>query len=67
MPTTTIEGKEILRYISDHINNYLPTIKTESPHTLKSYTIAIDQYLEWLEDIKGLLRKLLTNRVSKPK
>ncbi len=46
MPTTTIEGKEILRYISDHINNYLPTIKTESPHTVKSYTTAIDQYLE---------------------
>ena len=59
MPTTTIEGKEILRYISDHINNYLPTIKTESPHTLKSYTIAIDQYLEWLEDIKGFTAKTI--------
>ena len=59
MPTTTTEGKEILRYISDHINNYLPTIKTESRHTLKSYTIAIDQYLEWLEDIKGFTAKTI--------
>lgn len=53
MPTMTAEGRKILHYISDYINSYVPTIKTESPHTIKSYAIAIDQYLEWLEDVKG--------------
>lgn len=59
MPTMTIEGREILRHISDYIDSYVPTLKTESIHTAKSYAIAIDQYLEWLEDVKGFTPKTI--------
>ena len=42
------ESKEIIKYISDFISNYIYT-KTESSNTLKSYRIALQLYLEYLE------------------
>lgn len=42
------ESKEITKYISDFISNYIHT-QTESSHTLKSYRIALQLYLEYLE------------------
>lgn len=42
------EAKEITKYISDFIINYIYT-QTESSHTLKSYRIALQLYLEFLE------------------
>ena len=50
---TSNEGKMILRYISSFLQNYAPYMKTQSEHTLRNYTTALDQYLEWLEDKKG--------------
>lgn len=43
------EAKEITKYISDFISNYIYT-QTESPHTLKSYRVALQLYLEYLEE-----------------
>lgn len=44
------EAKEITKYISDYLNNYIHT-QTESSHTLKSYRMALQLYLEYLESI----------------
>lgn len=44
------EAKEITKYISDFLNNYIKT-QTESSHTLKSYRVALQLYLEYLESI----------------
>ena len=42
------EAKEITKYISSYITEYIYT-QTESPHTLKSYRVALQLYLEYLE------------------
>lgn len=53
MKTTANESSAILKLISNYLYVYLPTIKTGSGNTSKSYNTAIDQYLEWLEDEQG--------------
>ena len=52
MKTSPSEGKMILKYISSFLKDYAPYVKTGSEHTLRNYTTALDQFLEWLEDEK---------------
>lgn len=49
---TSAEGKRILKLISTFLQEYAPYVKTGSEHTIRGYKIALDQYLEWLEDCK---------------
>lgn len=44
------EAKEITNYITKYIKTYVPSQKTASDNTLKSYRIAIQLYLEFLEE-----------------
>ena len=44
------EAKEIIAYITKYIKTYVPSQKTVSDNTLKSYRIAIQLYLEFLEE-----------------
>ena len=50
MKTSSNEGKVILKYINSFLNEYAPAIRNCSDHTLRNYSTALDQYLEWLED-----------------
>jgi site-specific recombinase XerD len=47
---------EIARLTFDWINTYIPTIRTNSPHTVKAYRSAVNLYINYLED-KGITDK----------
>jgi len=48
------ESIEIARYIHLFLNEYAPVRKTGSEHTLKSYRVAIEMYLMFLEEEKKI-------------
>lgn len=41
---------EIARFTFDWINDYIPTLRTNSPHTVKAYRTAVNLYVNYLED-----------------
>jgi integrase/recombinase XerD len=52
------QAKEIVRLTFDWINAYLPTLRTNSSHTIKAYRTAVNLYINYLED-KGITDKTL--------
>ncbi len=42
---------ELARYIYDWLNEYLPTLKANSAHTIRNYRTAINLFVEFLESI----------------
>jgi site-specific recombinase XerD len=50
----TNESVKIARYINSFLNEYVPTQKTKSGHTLKSYNYALSLYIGFLETVKGI-------------
>lgn len=65
--TTSIEGKMILKFISTFLQEYAPYVKTGSEHTIRGYTTALDQYLEWLEDFKKHSASTITSQCFEAK
>lgn len=57
---TSNEGKRILKYINRFLTDYAPYIRSCSDHTLRNYKTALDQYLEWLEDVQNIRVNTLT-------
>jgi len=49
---------EIARLTFDWINVYIPTLRTNSPHTVKGYRTAVNLYVNYLVD-KGITDKTL--------
>jgi len=47
---------EIARLTFDWINAYIPTLRTNSPHTVRAYRTAVTLYFNYLED-KGITDK----------
>lgn len=47
---------EIARLVFDWINTYLPTLRTNSSHTIRAYRTAVNLYINYLED-KGITDK----------
>ncbi|MBK5203568.1 MAG: tyrosine-type recombinase/integrase [Prolixibacteraceae bacterium] len=47
---------EIARLTFDRINTYIPTLRTNSPHTVRAYRTAVNLYINYLED-KGITNK----------
>ena len=47
---------EIARLTFDWINSYIPTLRTNSPHTVRAYRTAVNLYVNYLED------KRITNK-----
>ncbi len=47
---------EIARFTFDWINVYIPTLRTNSPHTVRAYRTAVNLYISYLED-KGITDK----------
>jgi len=47
---------ELARLTFDWINVYIPTIRTNSPHTVRAYRTAVNLYVSYLED-KGITDK----------
>ncbi len=45
--------KEIARYTYDWINSYVPNLRTNSVHTVRAYTTAVNLYISFLES-KGI-------------
>ncbi|MDR0794990.1 MAG: site-specific integrase [Tannerella sp.] len=59
MSKTTSNEKqaiEIARFAFDWINDYVPVLKTNSPHTVRAYQTSINLYVSYLED-KGITDK----------
>jgi len=52
------QAMEIARLTFDWINTYLPTLRTNSSHTIKAYRTAVNLYINYLED-KGITEKTL--------
>ncbi|MBI9064926.1 MAG: tyrosine-type recombinase/integrase [Marinilabiliaceae bacterium] len=52
------QAMEIARLIFDWINTYLPNLKTNSLHTIRTYKTAVILYINYLED-KGITDKTL--------
>lgn len=48
------EPAELSKSVSEFLDGYAGLYLTNSPHTLKSYRLAIALYLEYLEDEKGI-------------
>ena len=48
------EALVIARRINSFLNEYAPSQKTRSEHTIKSYNIALTLYLGFLETVKGV-------------
>ena len=54
MKKTSSDGIAIARFISSFLNDYVPSHKTDSLHTLRSYQYALILYMEFLEEIKSV-------------
>ena len=54
MKKATKEGILIARYISSFLNEYVPSQKTDSINTLRSYQYALVLYMTFLEAEKGI-------------
>lgn len=54
MKKATKEGILIARYISSFLNEYVPSQKTDSAHTIRSYQYALRLYMVFLETGKGI-------------
>lgn len=54
MKKATKESILIARYIYSFLNEYVPSQKTDSTHTLKSYQYALVLYMTFLETEKGI-------------
>lgn len=54
MRTATNEAVAIARHMNVFLNDYAPTQKIRSEHTLKSYSYALSLYLGFLETEKGV-------------
>ena len=50
------EAIEIARFTFDWINDWLPTLRTNSPHTVRAYKTAVNLYVRYLET-KGITDK----------
>ena len=48
------ESVAIARFINDFLNEYIPSQKSRSEHTLKSYSDALSLYIGFLETEKGV-------------
>jgi len=54
MKKSTKEGIKIARHISGFLNDYVPSKKTDSVNTLKSYQYALVLFMIFLETVKGI-------------
>ena len=54
------ESVALARHISDFLNEYVPSQKSRSEHTLKSYSDAISLYIGFLETEKGVCAENLS-------
>jgi site-specific recombinase XerD len=54
MKKATKEAVMIARYMSDFLDEYVPSQKSSSGHTLKSYNFALSLYIGFLETEKGI-------------
>ncbi|MEH7361196.1 tyrosine-type recombinase/integrase [Priestia megaterium] len=54
MKKANVEARELAQYIHTFLDNYAPTQKTTSQHTLKSYNIALTLYIGFLSDVKSV-------------
>ena len=54
MKKATNESVIIARHINAFLNEYVPSQKTHSSHTLKSYQYALTLYIGFLETEKGI-------------
>ncbi|MBR0419895.1 MAG: tyrosine-type recombinase/integrase [Erysipelotrichaceae bacterium] len=52
MKKTNKEALEVANYVSDFLRNYVPTYKTGSSHTIKTYKITFSLFLSFLEEEK---------------
>lgn len=55
------EAKDISREMSDFILSYAPNHLTSSPHTLKSYEVTINMYIEYLQEEQNVTPITLNN------
>lgn len=62
MKKSTKQALDLARCVSDFLDNYAPTHKTSSEHTLKSYRCAITLFVAFLEDCKGVTPESLDKR-----
>lgn len=54
MKKSNNESLQISRYINGFLNEYMPSQKTRSEHTLKSYNTALSLFIDFLEVEKGI-------------
>ena len=54
MAKTSNEAMKIARHINSFLNEYVPSQKTKSNHTLKSYQYALSLYIGFLETKKNI-------------
>lgn len=62
MKKATNESVKIARHINAFLNEYVPSQKTHSNHTLKSYQYALTLYIGFLETEKGISAEKLCGR-----
>ena len=60
MPKVSDESIKISRHINVFLNEYVPSQKTKSDHTLKSYEYALSLYIGFLETKKNIKENNLT-------
>lgn len=56
------ESVQIAHYISTFLNDYVPSQKTDSMHTLKSYHITLRLYITYLEEERKIVPEKLSSR-----
>jgi len=54
MPKISDESMKLARHINTFLNEYVPSQKTKSDHTLKSYQYALSLYIGFLETKKNI-------------
>ena len=56
----TQQAERLARYTHDWINNYIPSLKTNSGHTERSYRLSLSLFATFLESTKGITPYSLT-------
>ena len=49
-----LKNNDLFTLIRDYFKNYLPVIRKSSPHTIRTYQVAIEQFLDYIKESRNV-------------
>ncbi len=49
-----LKSNDLFNLIRDYFKSYLPAIRKSSPHTIRTYQVALEQFLDYIKERRGV-------------